>query len=81
MCIRDRLQPGTLVTGPVLARLANRLPAGVVAVPDELWQLQAASVAQLASMQFAQGRRDDVWNLVPYYGRLSAAEEKQRDAS
>ena len=76
-----QLQPGTLVTGPVLVRLANRLPAGVAAVPDELWQLQAASVAQLASTQFAQGRRDDVWNLVPYYGRLSAAEEKQRDAS
>lgn len=76
-----QLQSGDWVTGPIVARLANRLPAGVVAAPEELREPQAASVAKIASTLFAQGRRDDVWNLVPYYGRLSAAEEKQRDAS
>lgn len=77
----DQLQPGDVANGPILSRLAHRLPSGVVAVSDELRQPQAACVAQLASELFAQGRRDDIWNLVPFYGRLSAAEEKQRDAS
>ena len=81
-----QLGPGDVVTGPIIARLVNRLPEGIVTVPDstapdELRQPQAEHVARLASRLFAGGRRDDVWNLVPYYGRLSAAEEKQRDAS
>ncbi|MBA4017460.1 MAG: tRNA (adenosine(37)-N6)-threonylcarbamoyltransferase complex dimerization subunit type 1 TsaB [Pirellula sp.] len=72
-----QLQPGEIVTGPILARLKARLPTGVIAAPEVLWQPQAAYVANVGARLFAQGHRDDLWNLVPYYGRLSAAEEKR----
>ncbi|MGC3968885.1 MAG: tRNA (adenosine(37)-N6)-threonylcarbamoyltransferase complex dimerization subunit type 1 TsaB [Pirellulales bacterium] len=72
-----QLAPGDMVTGPIVSRLAAKLPDGVSAVAEELRQPQARHVAQLASRRLARGERDDVWNLVPYYGRLSAAEEKR----
>jgi tRNA threonylcarbamoyladenosine biosynthesis protein TsaB len=72
-----QLAPGDIVTGPVLAKLASRLPPGVVAAAEELRSPQARHVATLAAKRLAAGDRDDVWNLVPFYGRLSAAEEKR----
>jgi hypothetical protein len=30
----------------------------------------------LAARDYAQGRRDDLWQLLPHYSRQSAAEEK-----
>jgi len=33
-------------------------------------------VARVAARDYAAGRRDDVWKLVPRYSRRSAAEEK-----
>ena len=38
----------------------------------------AGHVALLAHKQYTAGRRDDLWQLVPVYSRLSAAEEKRR---
>jgi tRNA threonylcarbamoyladenosine biosynthesis protein TsaB len=71
-----QLQPGDRLLGPALNRLAARLPAGVVALPEELWQPTAASVAQVAWQAWQAGRRDDVWKLAPNYYRPSYAEEK-----
>jgi len=72
-----QLAAGDLVTGPMLAQLADRLPEGVRPVAVEFWPPRAASVGRLAVAQFAAGRRDDIWRLVPQYFRMSAAEEKR----
>jgi tRNA threonylcarbamoyladenosine biosynthesis protein TsaB len=65
-----------VVTGPGLARLVDRLPRGVSALDEPLWHPRAAVVGQLAMRYHAQGRREDLWRLVPRYYRRSAAEEK-----
>lgn len=72
------LRPGVCVTGPMLSRIAERLPPGVSTLPAELWRPMAAGVARLAWRQHQAGRRDDLWRLVPVYSRPSAAEEKAR---
>ena len=72
----DALLPGTIVTGPGLARLESRLPAGVVAVERPFRQPQAFTVGKLAWRDYRRGRRDDLWKLAPAYLRASAAEEK-----
>jgi len=70
------LEDGEQVAGPVLRKLAERLPAQVVALPAEYWAPTAGAVARLAQRHYAEGRRDNVWKLVPRYFRRSAAEEK-----
>lgn len=70
------LQAADRVTGLALKRLAARLPAGVVAMPEDLWQPLAATVGQLAWRAYQSGQRDDLWKLAPNYYRASAAEEK-----
>ncbi|MBN1588118.1 MAG: tRNA (adenosine(37)-N6)-threonylcarbamoyltransferase complex dimerization subunit type 1 TsaB [Pirellulales bacterium] len=64
------------VAGPVLRKLADSLPKQVKVLPSEVWAPTAASVARLAARDFAAGRRDDLWKLVPRYSRRSAAEER-----
>ncbi len=72
------LSPGTRVTGPILRRLADRLPESVEPLDPEVWTPTAARVAQLADRQYSAGRRGDLWKLAPVYSRPSAAEEKRR---
>jgi len=72
------LRPGASVTGPMLSRIASRIPASVHTLAAELWRPRAGNVARLAHRQYSAGRRDDLWRLVPVYTRLSAAEEKAR---
>jgi tRNA threonylcarbamoyladenosine biosynthesis protein TsaB len=74
------LAPGDRVTGPVLKRLAARLPTGVEPVAEKLWQPTAGAVGRVGWEAFRQGRRDDVWTLSPQYYRPSAAEEKAAKA-
>lgn len=71
-----QLQPGDCVIGPALRRLAPRLPAFAVPVPEELWQPTAAAVGRVAWHAYQAGQRDDIWKLGPKYYRPSAAEEK-----
>jgi len=71
------LRAGDVVIGPVLGKLKGKLPGDVQIAPVASWEPQAETVARLALELYRQGRRDDLWNLVPYYGRLSAAEEKR----
>ena len=71
-----RLAAGGVVTGPGLAKLVDRLPAGVKALDPRLWPPTAAAVGRLACRYHTLGRRDDLWKLVPHYCRRSAAEEK-----
>jgi len=72
------LPTGIWVAGPVLGRLADRLPERVQVVDRSFWQPSAAAVARLAARDYQAGRRDDLWQLVPRYSRRSAAEEKRR---
>jgi tRNA threonylcarbamoyladenosine biosynthesis protein TsaB len=72
------LRPGDRVIGPPLRRIADRLPAGVSAVAEELWQPDAAAVGHVAWQAYLAGKRDDLWQLVPNYGRPSYAEEKKK---
>jgi tRNA threonylcarbamoyladenosine biosynthesis protein TsaB len=72
------LQPGDHVIGPALIRLRPRLPEGVIALPEPNWRPTAAAVGQVAWQAYRQGRRDDVWTLVPNYFRPSAPEERAR---
>jgi tRNA threonylcarbamoyladenosine biosynthesis protein TsaB len=70
------LQPDDHVSGPALSRIGARLPAGVRAVSEDLWQPMARSLGRLAWTKYQAGLRDDLWQLVPQYYRSSAAEEK-----
>ena len=72
------LREGQHVAGPVLDKLKQQLPEGVRDVPRELWSPSAAATGRLALRRYAQGERDDLWQLVPQYYRKSAAEEKTR---
>lgn len=71
------LRPGQVVAGPVLEKLAARLPEGVRTLPPESWLPRAAGVASLAWRRYQLGQRDSLWQLVPNYVRASAAEEKR----
>ncbi len=72
----DALPPDTLLSGPVLQKLAGRLPQHVSTLDAEYWPPKAAVVAGLAAERYAAGERHDLWTLVPRYSRRSAAEEK-----
>jgi tRNA threonylcarbamoyladenosine biosynthesis protein TsaB len=85
-CVTDveswltRLRSGDAVSGPVLARLQDLLPDNIHAVDSSVWAPHAQWAGRLAIDQYASGRRDDVWRLVPHYFRKSAAEEKLEKA-
>ncbi len=71
-----RLAPGSILSGPGLGTLVDRLPSGVRALAPGFWPPTAAAVGRLACRYYSEGRRDDLWKLVPRYCRRSAAEEK-----
>ena len=70
------LPPGTWVTGPVLRKLAPQVPPHLPLVAAAHWRPTAATVGLLAARDYAAGRRDDPWKLLPVYSRRAAAEEK-----
>jgi tRNA threonylcarbamoyladenosine biosynthesis protein TsaB len=72
----DGLTADVAVSGPVLRKLAVRVPAGPIVLEPHYWPPKAAIVAHLASQLYAEGHRDDLWSLAPKYYRRSAAEEK-----
>ncbi|MGC4004330.1 MAG: tRNA (adenosine(37)-N6)-threonylcarbamoyltransferase complex dimerization subunit type 1 TsaB [Pirellulales bacterium] len=67
--------PDTIVTGPIVTRLLERLPAGAIVVPPAEREPRAATVGRLAYREFLTGRRDDPFQLTPLYLRPSYAEE------
>jgi tRNA threonylcarbamoyladenosine biosynthesis protein TsaB len=72
----EELPNGMVVTGPVLTKIAQRLPNHVAILDKPYWTPKAGMVAKLANRQYTAGRRDDLWKLAPKYSRRSAAEEK-----
>jgi tRNA threonylcarbamoyladenosine biosynthesis protein TsaB len=71
------LSSGECVTGPALKMLFSRMPSNVHTVDSQNWQPRAGAVGIVGWREYCAGRRDDVWQLVPRYYRLSAAEEKE----
>lgn len=74
----QQLQPGDVVVGPVAARYAEQIPAGVTIATGTECQPHAQSVGQLGLSLLECGISADPFQLVPHYHRLSAAEEKAR---
>jgi tRNA threonylcarbamoyladenosine biosynthesis protein TsaB len=70
------LQPDSAVAGPILRKLLSSIPPGIMVLEERLWHPRAGQAALLAARDFATGRRDDLWKLLPRYSRRSAAEEK-----
>ncbi len=70
------LTAGTVVAGPALVKLAERLPPHAVTAPREAWLPRAELVGRLAAARQERGQLDDLWTLAPVYLRRSAAEEK-----
>ena len=70
------LTEGTAVSGPIVRKLLDRIPAGLTVVEEQYRIPTAAAVAELAARAYRQGRRDDLWKLAPKYSRRSAAEER-----
>ena len=71
-----RLKAGERVIGPPLKKLTSRLPAHVIITPPSSCEPTATAVGRLGWRAYQNGRRDDLWKLVPLYYRPSAAEEK-----
>jgi tRNA threonylcarbamoyladenosine biosynthesis protein TsaB len=69
------LPHGCAISGPALKKMAGTRP-NVAIVDPEFWTPTAANVAKLAHRDYQAGRRDDLWSLLPWYSRPSAAEEK-----
>jgi tRNA threonylcarbamoyladenosine biosynthesis protein TsaB len=75
-----KVDRNAVVSGPPLAKLTARLPAGVVCAPQDVWFPMATSVGRVGFRHFQAGQRSDPFQLTPLYLRRSAAEEKS-DAS
>ena len=71
------LSPGDTVTGPGLTHLEDSLPKRVDITEQHLWQPVAKNVGEVAWKRFCRKEEDDLWQLVPDYYRLSAAEERR----
>jgi len=71
------LPPGSLVSGPVLVALADRLiAAGHRPAPSDCWHSSAAAAAALGLARLAAGQADDPAGLVPEYLRPNYADER-----
>lgn len=68
---------GIMVSGPVLEKPSLKFAPSPQLAPRDTWNPRADTVAAIAAELHAAGRRDDLWHLKPYYGRLAAAEEKR----
>ncbi|QDS98763.1 tRNA threonylcarbamoyladenosine biosynthesis protein TsaB [Adhaeretor mobilis] len=72
----ERLVPDDWVCGQPIEKLQGRLPEGVTTCESAQNTPQAAAVGMLGYELFLEQRTVDPLQLVPSYGRRSAAEEK-----
>lgn len=72
-----KVRPGDVVSGPPVAQLRAGLNPLAICAEAANFAPRAVTVGELAAEAFQNGRRDDLWGLVPKYLRLSAAEEKR----
>ena len=72
----SKLQPAEVVAGPLIDKLRDRLPQGVIVADRAYWSPKASAVARLGWEFMRRGKAIDPFQLVPHYYRKSAAEEK-----
>ncbi len=70
------LTPHTVLTGPILPRLATPFLADQPRAEPSRWLPRATTVGRLAWQAHQAGQRDDLLQLQPHYYRPSYAEEK-----
>ena len=73
VALASRVNNSDTLVGPPSERLADSISQSIRAIPESP---SATHVAQLACRRAVRDDFDDLWQLVPEYGRLSAAEEK-----
>jgi tRNA threonylcarbamoyladenosine biosynthesis protein TsaB len=75
----DRVPERAWIVGPALRKWAERIPGSLRSrtLEPSCWGATAEAVGRLAIREYAAGRRDDPWTLVPHYSRRAAAEEKR----
>lgn len=73
----ENLPENIWITGPILAKIAKKLPENVHLVPSECWTPSVETMGKAAFRLYQEGRRDDIWNLLPIYSRPAAAEERR----
>ena len=67
----------TVIAGPALQKLSADQEEGHRFAPQETWQPTARQTGLLGLAKLKQGETTDPFELVPDYGRPSAAEEKK----
>jgi tRNA threonylcarbamoyladenosine biosynthesis protein TsaB len=73
----EALGEHSLATGPVLKRIASKLPSTAKVAPPEEWEPRAGIAGMLGWKDYCAGKREDPAQLVPFYIRPSYAEEKR----
>lgn len=73
-----RLSPDIAVTGPILRRKAKGVPSTVAVVPERYWSPSTVVLGQMAWEKSLRGEYSDIWNTLPFYSRLAAAEERKK---
>ncbi|MEZ6145823.1 MAG: tRNA (adenosine(37)-N6)-threonylcarbamoyltransferase complex dimerization subunit type 1 TsaB [Planctomycetaceae bacterium] len=72
----SELTAGSVVAGPAMGQLKERLPTGIEILPASTWFPTAVSVAKAGRNLASAKPTADPWMLNPIYLRKSAAEEK-----
>ena len=72
----SEVPPDAKLAGPILRKLPPERIEAAPVVDPAYWSPTAASVGLLAHRKYAEGARNTLWDLLPVYSRLSAAEEK-----
>ena len=73
----EQIQAGDVVSGPFVDKVRSRIHPQTNVEDAANFAPRATTVGELAAEAYQQGRRDDLWGLIPKYLRLSAAEEKR----
>ncbi|MDR1959954.1 MAG: tRNA (adenosine(37)-N6)-threonylcarbamoyltransferase complex dimerization subunit type 1 TsaB [Planctomycetaceae bacterium] len=66
-----------VVAGPILGKFLSQKPKHVTAAEERMWFPDAEGVSRIAWEKIAHHELDDLWTLLPFYSRRSAAEEKR----
>ncbi len=73
----EQRRPGDVVTGPASAQFGSEFQQqGLIVLEDSTAQPRASFIARLGYSQLSSGQSDSWQNLVPFYLRRPAAEEK-----
>ncbi|MGE0694208.1 MAG: tRNA (adenosine(37)-N6)-threonylcarbamoyltransferase complex dimerization subunit type 1 TsaB [Pirellulales bacterium] len=70
------LVAGSVVAGPGLSRVVDRVPQGVSVLDQALWRPTAGAVGAVGWRRYQAGERTSAFELLPGYVRRAAAEEK-----